>query len=235
LRALPAEVAQAEAALASAERQAAASSDALSREESLRTRLEREIAAFRQKLARFRTQLDAVKTPAQAAAIEHEIQFASDEASRLEDEELLSLERTETEESALATARAEVERLAAALDKTRACAAQRLQELNAELAVLNVERETLRQAIEPEWLTRFDRLAGSRGTGLARAENQQCNGCRMGVRPQTWNQLREGELLSCDSCGRLLYWDPAFAPAPKSPQAAGPEPKSRARKSQAGD
>ena len=43
----------------------------------------------------------------------------------------------------------------------------------------------------------------------------------MGVRPQVWNQLREGELLTCDSCSRLLYWDPAMAPAPKAPQ---PEP-----------
>jgi hypothetical protein len=38
------------------------------------------------------------------------------------------------------------------------------------------------------------------------------------VRPQVWNQLREGELLSCDSCNRLLYWDASMQPAPKAPQ-----------------
>jgi hypothetical protein len=228
LRALPAEIAQAEARLAAAERHSADASAALSREDTLRTRLEREIDGHRQKAAKFRAQLDSVTTPEQAAAMEHEIQFETAEAERLENEEYTSLERTETQEAAMAQSRAQVELLAAEVEGVRARVAARQQELAAELAACDAARVAVRSALDPDWLARFDRIAASRGTGIARAENQQCTGCRMGVRPQTWNQLREGELLSCDSCSRLLYWDPAMAPAPKAPQPEAPAGAGRA-------
>jgi len=38
---------------------------------------------------------------------------------------------------------------------------------------------------------------------------------------------REGELLTCDSCSRLLYWDPSMAPVadPEKQQTAKPKRK----------
>jgi hypothetical protein len=218
MRALPSEIAQAESALAAAQRQSADLSAALGREDTLRTKLDREIDTHRKKTSRFRVQLDEMTTPEQVAAIEHEIQFTTSEADRLESEEYASLERTEAHEAALSQSRSQVEQLAADVESVRARVAARQQELSAKIAALGTERDAVRAAIDSEWLARFDHIVKGRGTGIARAENQQCTGCSMGVRPQVWNQLREGELLTCDSCSRLLYWDPAIAPAPKAPQ-----------------
>ena len=216
-RALPAEIAQAAAALDDAQNHVAETSSALTREETLRTRLDREIDALRKKAARYREQQDSLTTPEQATAVEHELNFANSEAERLENEEFASLERTEAHEVALAAARAQVESLAKALELTRQRIAQRQAEFDREQAELTAQREALRPLIDSDVLPRFDRLCATRGTGLARAENQQCMGCRMGVRPQTWNQLREGELLNCDSCARFLYWDPSMAPPTPEP------------------
>ena len=69
-----------------------------------------------------------------------------------------SLERTETQEAALAAARAQVESLAAALDKTRARVALRQQEFTASWPPCRGAKPFAR-LIEPELLTRFDRLS----------------------------------------------------------------------------
>lgn len=234
LREFPAQVNQAQADLNKAQAEAAAINGALEREDSLRTRLERDIAAHRQKAERFRKQRDAVTTPAQAEAIEHELTFAESEIDRLENEELASLERTDTHEVRLAEARARVELTAGALEKTRDRVTARQKDLAAEQATLQSQRESLRAQIDPDQLMRFDRLASAKGTAISRAENQKCSACQMNIRPQIWNQVREGELLTCDSCGRMLYWDSAMAPAaspiPEPPREAAPPAVPRPRR-----
>jgi uncharacterized protein len=211
--ALPKRVSELAANVDSARVELKATGEKLVKEETLRRRLELEIKDHQQKAARLRKQMDVVTTTAQVTALEHEIQFAGNEVSRLEDEELESMERTEQLEAAkkdgeVSVANAErthvvqSEQSSAAMERDR-------------VALIDVEakRSALRPEIGENALSMYDRIVKSRGTGLAEGVDQKCSACQMLVRPQRWNDLRDrsnDELMAtCESCGRLLYWDPA--------------------------
>jgi predicted nucleic acid-binding Zn-ribbon protein len=222
LKALPVEVANADNLLKAAQKQVADTQAGLKREELLRASQELEVAGHKVKASRLRAQLDTAQNAAQATAFEHGISFAEKEIGRLEDGEFASLERTETLESTLAKARILAATLTETVGLIRARVAEQQLEFTEQLAAFKTERETLRTELatfdEGARLRHFDRIAGSRGTGLAKAEGQQCSGCRMGIRPQMWNQLRDGAVIPCESCNRILYFDPTMQAEPARPK-----------------
>lgn len=215
LKALPGELAAAEGQLKAAQKRIADADAGLKREELSRSSLELEVGSLRAKLVRFRAQLDSAQNSSQAQALEHQIAFSNAEIGRLEDNELTSMENTEV----LEADRTKAQELAAKLTETLGLIKARVGEQDLEwreqLAALKIERDTLRAELlqsAPERLAHFERIAGMRGTGIARAVAQQCSGCRMGIRPQVWNQLRDGLVPNCESCSRILYFDPTMEP-----------------------
>jgi predicted nucleic acid-binding Zn-ribbon protein len=96
------------------------------------------------------------------------------------------------------------------------------------LGELTKRRATERALVPEELLRIYDHVAGSsRVTGVAYAQGQRCMSCHMGLRPQMWNQIRDGQIMTCESCGRLLFYDVSREP---QPEPVAEKPKKRGRK-----
>lgn len=211
--ALPRHLAGLAARSASAQASLLSVEESLAKEERLRRSLESDVQDQTQRAARARRQMDVVTTTTQATALEHEITFAEKEVRRLEDVELESMERAETLEQRRLRSKDDADAAEAILERERLRAADLILKGQRRIKELESERSAIRPSIGEAALATYDRVAKSKGTGLAEGIDQRCSVCQMLVRPQKWNDLRDRGndeiMMTCESCGRLLYWDPA--------------------------
>jgi predicted nucleic acid-binding Zn-ribbon protein len=212
LAALPRAVAQAEAKAKAIEGQRAVVLDLIAREDALRRRQESDAADWRSKIVRLRRQMDAATSTVQVSAYEHEIGFATAAIGKLEDAELESMERSEQLDAqrkvADDTVATETRRLATERERAATTTAAH----QAALTALEPKRTAQRSGLSEESLSLYDRIARGKGTAVAEALLQKCLACQMLLRPQRWNDLRDRdntERMTCDSCGRMLWYDPA--------------------------
>ena len=212
IEALPKRLAELENKLASQKMALELSERAIKEEEAKRRRFESDIKDKQQKILKFRDQSSSVKTNEQYTALQHEIAFAEAEIGNIEDRELESMERSEHMESQRKAARQDLADQTRVVELEKEAARAISAQQQSKLAALIDERTRLRATVDESILATYDRVAAARGTGLARVQGQRCLACQMALRPQVWNQVRMGELLPCESCARLLYYDPALEP-----------------------
>lgn len=216
---LPRRVAAIEAKLADDKAAVDHAKIAIKANETGRRKLEADIQGFQQKIIKYREQSSSVKTNQEYRALMDEVEFAEKQISGCEDKILELMIALEAEEKNLKTAEANMKVETAEVEKEKAEARKRTAEDEKLLAELNEKRAQLRPGVSDSALAHYDRVMRQRKSAIAEARGQKCLACFVMLRPQTWQELRTNEqIISCGSCGRILYYDPANEPPPEPPK-----------------
>jgi len=213
---LPKRIALIEQKLAGTKAQLEEARAAAKADEANKKKYESAIQDLQGKISKYRDQSLDVKTNEQYKALLHEIQFAEQEIRINEDRILDVMINVEGREKEVKAAEAELKAETAEIEKEKEEVRRVAAEDQKKLAEWNAKRDGLRQGIDGDLLRRHERVMKFRGSGLAEVRDHKCMGCQVMLRPQTYNEVRNGELIVfCDSCQRVLYFDPANEPKPE--------------------
>jgi predicted nucleic acid-binding Zn-ribbon protein len=172
---------------------------------------EGELADHKEKLKKYQAQLRNVQSSREYSAALNEIDgveklIRSTEDKFLELEEEIEKARADLDEREK-TLPAETEQHEERLKDWRA--EQRA--INDELASAREEIARLEADIPPRDRAEFHRLVDKKhGLAVVLVQGSSCSACHVKVRPAAMQILKQGrEVIYCDSCKRILYYEPA--------------------------
>jgi len=176
-----------------------------------RRRADGELAELRERLKKYQTTLRSVQSSREYSAalneidgVERQIRSTEDRALELEEEiEKSRADLDEREKHLPGETEAHEERMKDWRSEQRA--------INDELAGAREEIQRLEAEIPPRDRAEFHRLVDKKhGLAVVLVSGNSCSACHVKVRPAAMQQLKQGrEIIYCDSCKRILYYEPA--------------------------
>ena len=189
-----------------------------------RARLENEVVEQKGRAERAERNLMSSKKPDEYTAAIREADSARRHISALETQILEQLEVLEQAEAALNERAAEI----ASMNSDREARLKAFDEesgtIGERLAVARKERDEVFANLPKAMSGMYTRIKTRirDGVAVAEARNRSCTACFMSLRPQVMAEIRRGEeVLTCDNCGRILYFVPAES---IDADAAAPQP-----------
>lgn len=205
---IPREIADGEQILNSSRGAWDQSRERLAALEQFRRRKERELEDVTAEQRKRQGRLFEIKTNQEYAAVLKEIEGLKERRSKLEDEILGAFDDIEAAQSAVRDESARFQEREKVFQQERTTKEGELRRLQGELERLQEERRRQANRVEASLLQTYQRLLRSRG-GLAvvPVKDGSCLGCHVALTPQTYNELRKGEVfVICANCQRILYW-----------------------------
>jgi predicted nucleic acid-binding Zn-ribbon protein len=173
-----------------------------------RKKLDLDVQAKQGAIARYKSQQQQTRKNEEFAALNHEIEHAGKEISALEDSELELMEAYDKGLAQVAVAQKELAVFQDKAKQKKADLEKRIAAVSADLTVAKEKQAEAEKAVPEDALVRYRRILKSKkDVAIVPISHGACGGCHMKVTSQTALSAKGGEqLVSCDNCGRLVYW-----------------------------
>ncbi len=176
--------------------------------ESDRKKLELDVEAKKAQIEKYSTQQLQTKKNEEYKALANEIENCKKVITGIEDQEIELMEQAETAQKEVTVAQLAANEARKLLDEKVSSLDAREKNLRGDLALLESNRSELAAAVEESALAKYERLLKSKGGNVVVGiSHQACGGCHMKLSRGTVVAVQGGqELVTCNSCGRILYF-----------------------------
>ena len=146
-----------------------------------------------------------VRNPKELTSLQQDIDGLKARRDKLEDKTLEIMEQVELTKAKVVTMGSELKTLEAEWRSQQQQLSNEMQQLETTLSNLKHKRQLLSAKIDPGAVEFYDELKRKKGTAVAKVEQGICCGCRISLSTAQLQQARSGNLMQCDSCGRILF------------------------------
>jgi predicted nucleic acid-binding Zn-ribbon protein len=211
LKSIPVQIASVEASIS---QEKAAIEAARAERQSLEAKkkvLETEIGSAEQKLATYKTQQLSVRKNDEYQALGNQIQTTQGQIGELESQELELMYAIDEAKKRFAAAEAVLKENIAGYEGRIRDLQAREKSLTEEMKGALTEVEKARTGVDPRAIQIYDRRARRGLPVVVPVRQGKCGGCHLKISSEAESLSRgkgpEGELATCDQCGRIIYFE----------------------------
>ncbi len=207
LKRLPADQERAKSNLAADTEAVRAAKERVQLNEVAMKNFELQIQTRKDTIARLKVQQYETRKNEEFAALGHEVVRYGNEVTKLEDDELVLMEKGETLKAELAECQKALAATRTRVDEELKNIAERQGHVTAQLAEFDGIRNGLAEKSDPDLLERYDRIFNHRGdSAIVELQAGICRGCNMKVTPACLSAAKaDKSLVTCSNCGRIVY------------------------------
>ena len=175
--------------------------------------VEIEIATQKDKIQNLQTKSAAIKKNDEYKAMLTEVDQLNKKIGELEDTQLEYWEALEVAKTAMVKEKKALEAAKARIESAVKDFEVRSANCREKIEKVSQERALIANEIPRNLLQTYKKIINNRATSktfrkaLVPLQNENCGSCFLKVTPQIKNRVRKAEIVTCEQCGALLYYE----------------------------